>query len=223
MQTELAILGGSGALGGGLALRAARAGIPVVIGSRTAEKAAEAAASVAAVVPGAAVRGAENLAAARDGGMVLVAVPFASQAETLAAIGPHVAGKIVVDTTVPLVPPRVARVQMPPEGSAAACAARALGPDVRLVTAFHNVSAQKLRGDGPVGCDVLVFGDEPEAREAVIALAARMGLRGLHGGVLDNAAAAEAMTSVLIAINKRYKVAEGAGIRITGVDVPGDG
>ncbi|MFC3227796.1 NADPH-dependent F420 reductase [Marinibaculum pumilum] len=216
-QTVLAIVGGSGALGGGLALRAARAGIPVIIGSRTAEKAAEAAASVAAAVPGAAVQGVENVAAAKAGDMVLVAVPFASQAETLAAIAPHVAGKIVVDTTVPLVPPKVARVQLPPEGSAAACAAKALGPEARLVTAFHNVSAQKLRGEGPVGCDVLVFGDEPEARAAVIELADRMGLRGLHGGVLDNAAAAEAMTSVLIAVNKRYKVAEGAGLRITGI------
>ncbi|MGX1308149.1 NADPH-dependent F420 reductase [Amorphus suaedae] len=214
----LAIVGGSGALGGGLALRAARAGVPVIIGSRTAEKAAEAAAAIVADVPSAVVRGLENADAAKAGDMVIVAVPFASQAATLAAIAPHVAGKIVVDTTVPLVPPKVARVQLPAQGSAAACAASALGDAVRLVTGFHNVSAQKLRGDGSVGCDVLVFGDEPEARQAVIDLAGRMGLRGIHGGVLDNAAAAEAMTSVLIAINKRYKIAEGAGIRITGID-----
>lgn len=213
----LAIVGGSGALGGGLALRAARAGLPVIIGSRTAEKAAEAAAAIQAEVPGSDVRGLENVEAAKAGGMVVVTVPFASQAATLAAIAPHVAGKIVVDTTVPLVPPKVARVQLPAEGSAAACALKALGPDVRLVTGFHNVSAQKLRAGGAVGCDVLVFGDEPDARQSVIDLCDRMGLRGIHGGVLDNAAAAEAMTSVLIAINKRYKVAEGAGIRITGI------
>ncbi|MEQ8347206.1 MAG: NADPH-dependent F420 reductase [Sneathiellaceae bacterium] len=217
----IAVVGGSGALGSGLALRAARAGLTVVIGSRTADKAAAAAAAVAEKIPGAAIRGAGNLDAARAGDIVLVTVPFESQAATLAAIAPHVAGKIVVDTTVPLVPPKVARVQLPTEGSAAARAAAALGPQVRLVTGFHNVSAAKLQGDGPVGCDVLVFGDEPEARQAVIEIAGRMGLRGVHGGVLDNAAAAEAMTSVLIAINKRYKIAEGAGIRITGLGEAG--
>ena len=221
-RLTLSIVGGSGALGGGLALRAARAGLTVIIGSRTAEKAAEAAATIAAEVPGADVRGLENAQAAEAGDIVIVTVPFSSQAATLMAIAPHVAGKIVVDTTVPLMPPRVARVQLPAEGSAAACAAKALGPDVRLVTGFHNVSAQKLRGDGPVGCDVLIFGDEPEARQAVVDLVGTMGLRGIHGGVLDNAAAAEAMTSVLIAINKRYKVAEGAGIRITGIGGTGD-
>jgi NADPH-dependent F420 reductase len=131
-----------------------------------------------------------------------------------------VAGKIVVDATVPLVPPRVARVQLPASGSAAAIAAQALDGAARLVTAFHNVSAQKLRGDGPVPCDILVFGDDVEARDAVIGVIARIGLRGLHGGPLANAVAAEAMTSVLISINRRYGVAEGAGIRITGI--PGE-
>jgi len=213
----LAIVGGSGALGGGIAMRAARAGLAVILGSRTAERAAEAAATLSADVPGADVRGMENAEAAKAGDIVIVTVPFASQAETLAAIAPFVAGKIVVDTTVPLMPPKVARVQLPAEGSAAACAAAALGEGVRLVTGFHNVSAQKLRGGGPVGCDVLVFGDEPEARQVVVDLAGTMGMRGVHGGVLDNAAAAEAMTSVLIAINKRYKVTEGAGLRITGI------
>ncbi|WP_026380649.1 NADPH-dependent F420 reductase [Afifella pfennigii] len=214
----LAVLGGTGALGGGLAIRAARAGIPVIIGSRTKEKGEQAAAAIKAEVPEADVRGTDNAEAAATGEMVVVTVPFAHQADTLAAIAPHVGGKIVVDTTVPLMPPKVARVQLPEEGSAAARAARTLGPDVRLVTGFHNISAQKLREEGPVACDVLVFGDEVEARQAVVDFADRLGLRGLHGGVLDNSVAAEAMTSVLIAINKRYKVAEGAGVRVTGLD-----
>nr|WP_211110287.1 NADPH-dependent F420 reductase [Acuticoccus mangrovi] len=213
----MAIVGGTGALGGGLAIRAARAGCPVVIGSRTAQKAEAAAAALRETVPDADVVGLENAAAAAAGEMVVVTVPFASQADTLAAIAPMVGGKVVVDTTVPLVPPKVARVQLPPEGSAAQRAAKALGEGVRLVTGFHNVSAKKLGEEGPVACDVLVFGDDVDARQLVVDLANAIGLRGLHGGVLDNSAAAEALTSVLIAINKRYKVAEGAGIRITGL------
>jgi hypothetical protein len=107
------------------------------------------------------------------------------------------------------------RVQMPPEGSAAARAAALLGPDVTLISAFHNVAAHKLARDEDVACDVLVFGDDKAARSRVVALADAMGLRGLHGGALANSAAAEALTSVLIFLNKTYKV-DGAGLRITG-------
>jgi NADPH-dependent F420 reductase len=107
-------------------------------------------------------------------------------------------------------------VQLPSEGSAAAIARNILGDEVRLVSAFHNVGASKLHSGEPVNCDVLVFGDEPAAREEVIRLAEILGTRGIHGGPLANSAAAEAMTSVLISINRRYKVA-GAGIRITGL------
>lgn len=213
----IAVVGGTGALGKGLAWRCARAGHRVVIGSRSADKAAAAAAELATVTGGD-VTGLDNGAAAAAADLVFVAVPFASQADTLGQIAGSVRGKIVVDTTVPLVPPKVARVQLPEAGSAAALAAEALGPEVRLVTGFHNVSAQKLGADEEVGCDVLVFGDDVEAREMVIDLIERMGLRGVHGGPLANSAAAEALTSVLIAVNRRYKVAEGAGIRITGLD-----
>jgi len=123
----------------------------------------------------------------------------------------------VVDATVPLVPPKVARVQLPPEGSAAQIARTVLGEGVRLVAAFHNVAAHKLIQDIEIDCDVLVFGDEVAAREAVVELAAAIELRGVHAGPLANASAAEALTSVLVGINKRYK-ADGAGIRITGLD-----
>jgi NADPH-dependent F420 reductase len=213
----VAVIGATGALGRGLAARLARAGHPVVLGSRDPAR-AQAAAEAMAAETGAKATGADNRGAAEAAEIVFVAVPFASQAETLAAIAPACAGKIVVDATVPLVPPKVARVQLPPEGSAAAIAAAALGPEARLVTAFHNVSAAKLAGEGPVGCDVLVFGDDVEARETVVGLAAAMGLRGVHGGPLANSVAAEAMTSVLIAVNRRYKVADGAGVRVTGLD-----
>jgi len=149
--------------------------------------------------------------------VVLLAVPWASHAEILDEIKPHVAGKIVIDATVPLVPPKVARVQLPAETSAALAAQKRLGETARVVAAFHNVAAAKLQTDASIDCDVLVFGDVPEDRAAIIALAAAAGLRGIHAGPLANAVVAEALTSVLIGINRHYKV-PGAGIRITGLD-----
>lgn len=214
---DMAVVGGTGALGGGLALRLARAGFTVSIGSRDAGRAAGAAKEVAAATGSDRVRGVDNLTAAKDADIVFVTVPFASQRATLVDIAPVVKGKIVVDTTVPLVPPKVARVQLPAEGSAAAIAARALGDDVRLVTGFHNVSAHKLSGDGETGCDVLIFGDDVEARDRVVEITNQLGVRALHGGPLDNSVAAEAMTSLLISMNKRYKITDGAGIIITGI------
>jgi NADPH-dependent F420 reductase len=142
-------------------------------------------------------------------------VPFAAQEGTLAAIKPYVAGKIVVDTTVPLVPPKVMRVQLPPEGSAAQRAQKLLGEGVTMVSAFHNVAAHKLATGEDLGCDVLVFGDEKAARAKIVALANLAGMRGIHAGALANSASAEAMTSVLIFINKTYQV-DGAGVKITG-------
>lgn len=109
---------------------------------------------------------------------------------------------IVVDTTVPLVPPKVMRAQLPPAGSAAAEARGHLGTDVRLVTAFHNVAAHILDTDASVDCDVLVFSDDVDARNSVISLVIDMELRGLSGGALVNSAAAEAITSLLIYMNK---------------------
>ena len=215
-RPTIAIIGGTGDLGSGLAVRWAKAGYPVVLGSRSREK-AEVAAREFGVGDGAgSVRGEDNRGAATAGDIVILAVPYASHDSTLAEIAEAVAGKIVVDAAVPLVPPKVATVQLPAEGSAAQGAQRLLGPGVRVVSAFHNVGAQKLRAEGPVDCDVLVFGDDKAAREAVIELADAAGTRGIDGGVLANSAAAEALTSVLIGINRRYKV-DGAGIRITGL------
>src|SRR5690606_17238518 len=133
--------------------------------------------------------------------LVVVTVRFGAQEATLRDIAPHVAGKEVGDTTVPLVPPKVMRVQLPPEGSAAQRTAAILGEGVRVASAFHNVAAHKLITDDEIGCDVLVFGDDKEARSTVIDLVRKTGLRGLHGGALANSAAAEAMTSVLIFLN----------------------
>jgi len=217
MKPKISVVGGTGALGGGLALRLARAGFQLSIGSRDADRAAAAAEAVAQQTGSADVTGTDNVASAQGADIVFVAVPFASQHATLTSIAPVVVGKIVVDTTVPLVPPGVARVQLPQEGSAAALAAILLGESVRVVSGFHNISASKLAAQGETGCDVLIFGDNIEARDEIIAIAGQLGVRALHGGPLANSAAAEAMTSVLIAINKRYKVAEGAGIMISGI------
>ncbi len=212
----VAIVGGTGKLGAGLARRLAKAGYALVIGSREAGRAQSAAQALAQDTDGQ-VTGQANRAAAEAADIVIVTVPFASQRTILEDIAPAVQDKIVVDTTVPLMPPKVARVQLPPEGSAAEIARATLGKGVRLVAAFHNVAAHKLIQDIAIDCDVLVFGDEVAAREAVVELAAAMELRGVHAGPLANAAAAEALTSVLVGINKRYQ-ADGAGIRITGID-----
>ena len=211
-KPTLAIIGGTGALGSGLARCWAAAGYPVVLGSRTVDKAASRAAALAS--GGADVRGATNADAAQAGEVVLLSVPWASHAEILEQIRPHVAGKIVIDATVPLVPPKVARVQLPAETSAALAAQKKLGETARVVAAFHNVAASKLQTGEEIDCDVLVFGDAPDDRAAAIALVEAAGLRGIHAGPLANAVAAEALTSVLIGINRRYKV-PGAGIRIT--------
>jgi NADPH-dependent F420 reductase len=210
----IAVVGGTGELGGALARRLAHSGRKVIIGSRTAERAIAAARALSGEV-GSEVKGDSNGAAAREAGIVLVAVPYAAQAGTLQEIRAFVQGKIVIDTTVPLVPPKVMRVQLPTEGSAAVIAQRILGSEVRVVSAFHNVSAHKLAADGDVDCDILVFGDDKTAREIAVQLIGSCGLRALHGGPLANSAASEALTSVLIFINKTYRV-DGAGIRITG-------
>jgi NADPH-dependent F420 reductase len=201
-------------LGAAIARRLAQAGCSVIVGSRDAERAREAATKLSEglLTP---IRGASNHDAALEASIVIVAVPFASQLQILADIRSSVAGKIVVDTTVPLIPPKVMRVQLPAEGSAAQIAQEALGESVTVVSAFHNVAAHKLATDQEVDCDVLVFSDNKDARARVVELVSACRLRGLHGGSLANSAAAEAFTSLLIFINKQYSV-DGAGIRITG-------
>lgn len=208
----IAIIGGTGDLGSGLAKGWAAAGYKVVIGSRSRERAVEFAAG-----HGAGLIGEDNAGAARLGDIVVLAVPFANHDSTILEIRDAVQGKIVVDAVVPLVPPKVSTVQLPREGSAALIAKRLLGDGVRVVSAFHNVGAAKLHAGGRAECDVLVFSDDKDARNAVIELAGVVARRGVGGGALANSAAAEALTSVLIWINRQYKVS-GAGIVISGLD-----
>ena len=224
MTTEnlpvLAILGGTGDLGTGLARRWAQAGYRVIIGSRTLEKAESAVEDLREVmaergVGEIAVGAMANLDAAAAADIVTLTVPFGHQLDTLRSVQGTLQGKILIDVTVPLVPPRVARVQLPPEGSAGQRAQELLGEEVTVVSAFQNVAAAHLQEGKGVECDVLVSGNKKEAREAVIKLVEAAGMRGFHAGMINNAAAAEALTSVLISINKQYGCH--AGIKISGL------
>ncbi|GAB5452071.1 MAG: NADPH-dependent F420 reductase [Halioglobus sp.] len=224
MTTEslpvLAILGGTGDLGTGLARRWAQAGYEVIIGSRTQEKADAAIADLKEVMAERGievvnVRAMENLAATTAADIVAITVPFSHQASTLELVKPALQGKILIDVTVPLMPPKVARVQLPEAGSAGQIAQEILGEDVAVVSAFQNVAAAHLQEGHGVECDVLVCGNKKAAREAAIKLVEAAGMRGFHAGMINNAAAAEALTSVLIVINKQYGCH--AGIKISGL------
>lgn len=212
---RIAIIGGTGALGGALAKRLSAAGVETVIGSRDAAKAENFASEIRSTIRDADVTGCAMAEAAEQADVCFITVPYAAHAGTLAAIKPAVQGKIVVDATVPLQPPKVGTVQLPSAGSAAAEAAAALGEGVRLVSALQNIGAAKLEKQSEIDADVLVCGDDAEAVEAVRALLQKIGLRSWHAGPLANSAATEAMTSVLIQLNRRYKFAD-AGFRITG-------
>ena len=211
-DTIIGIVGGTGDLGTGLAKSWAAAGFKVIIGSRSDERA-----KMVANDLGIGVTGDSNMGAATKASLIVIAVPFANHKSTLLEIKEAAKGKIVLDVVVPLVPPSVSRVQLPPEGSAAQIAQLILGNEVQVVSAFHNVGAAKLHLGGKVDCDVLVFSDNKDARDIVIELANTISNRGVDGGLLANSAAAEALTSVLIGINRRYKLT-GAGIKITGFD-----
>lgn len=209
-MAKVAVVGGTGHLGKALARRLARAGHQVFIGSRSTESAAQASTEIGGA------GGGTNATVTHGADFVFVTVPYAAQTQTLTEIRDQVGEAIVVDTTVPLVPPKVMRVQLPSAGCAALEAQAILAPGTRVVSALHNVAAHVLATDEPVDCDVLVFSDDADARKAVIALLADAGLRGFSGGSLANSAAAEALTSVLIHINKLYS-SPGAGIRLTNV------
>ncbi len=213
----IAVIGGTGAQGGGLALRWARAGHRVIVASRDPAKAERAVAEMAPAAPAGILSHAGYSEAAARSEIVVLAVPYAAQRGTVEEMGEAIAGKILVDATVPLRPPKVARVQLPPGGSAVLALQDVAPASTRIVSAFQNVSASHLQDlEHEIDCEVLVAGDDPDAREVVIGLSRDIGLRAWHAGPLCNSAAAEALTSVLIAINSRYK-APGAGIRITGI------
>jgi NADPH-dependent F420 reductase len=214
--STISIIGGTGALGSGLARRWAQAGYEIVIGSRAAAKAEQAAAILSAESDRYKVSGFSNLQAAERGDIVVMTVPFAHQEKTLLEIKTGLVGKILVDTTVPLVPPKVARVQLPDAGCAALISQRIVGDDTTVVSAFQNIAADVMSSKHIDECDVLVTGDQADAREVVVKLAQQAGFLAWHAGPLANSAATEALTSVLIFLNRRFSGAH-TGIKITGI------
>jgi len=220
MPRTIAVLGGTGPEGYGLTLRWARAGERVVIGSRDAKRAQEAAAKIQAALANASVSGAENVAACARANVVVLTVPFEAHAALLKQIKPAIEpGSIVIDTTVPLaasVGGRATRTLGVWQGSAAQETAELVPKGVPVVAAFHNASAELLNSDAAVDCDVIVCGDDPNATQVVRALAAKIpGVRPIDGGKLEVARIVEQITALLIGLNIRHK--GHSGIRITGL------
>jgi 8-hydroxy-5-deazaflavin:NADPH oxidoreductase len=212
----IAVLGGTGKEGKGLAYRWAKAGYQVLIGSRYSEKAVTVASEIMELLEGeSSVVGTTNLEAAQQADIIVVTVPYSGHREVLESVRDALSGKLVIDTTVPLVPPKTRKVQMPPAGSAAQEAKQILGENVEVVAAFQNISYEHLLGDEPVECDVLVTGSSKKAREEALTLVEAAGLIGWDAGPIENSVVVEGLTSVLININKQYGSTH-AGIRITG-------
>ncbi len=221
MPAPIAILAGTGPAGSGLAYRLAQAGETIILGSRDATRAQQAANKIKQRIgPAAQVTGAENSAACAASDLVVLTVPFEGHAALLKELKPHFRpGSILIDATVPLaasIGGRATRTLGVWQGSAAQETAELVPKGVSVVAAFHNVSAELLNADGPVDCDVIVCSDDPTATQKVQALAAKIpGLRSIDGGKLENARIVEQITALLITLNIRHK--GHAGLRITGL------
>ena len=224
---RLAVLGGTGKEGRGLALRWAKADYQVVIGSRQAEKAERVAAELNEALgdvhgkrdTAGTIRGLSNTEAAAQADIAVLTVPYQAHRATLAGLREELQGKILVDVTVPLKPPQITQVYLPEEGPAAVQAQAILGEGVRVVAAFQNVSEHYLRDpEQPIDCDVLVCGDDSEAKAKVIELAHTLdpGVRALDAGPLANAVVVESLTPILIGLGKQYRRLR-VGVRMTGI------
>lgn len=219
MRYTIGIIGGTGKEGSGLGYRWALAGHKVIIGSRQVEKALAAVEALRERIGDQDVdlSGMSNSDAVKSCDIAVVTVPFAVHASTLEGLKEELQGKLLIDVCVPLVPPKVTKVQMPPEGSAALQAKAILGPEVQVVDAFQTISFEHLLSGEEIDCDVLVAGGNKESREIVIGLAEDMSLKAWDAGVIENTAVLEGLTSILIGLNLKYKVPS-AGIRITGIE-----
>ena len=216
----IAVLGGTGREGKGLAYRWARAGYQILIGSRFSEKAVTVASEIMELLEGeSSIVGTTNQEAAEQANIVVVTVPYAGHRDLLESVKSQVQGKLVIDTTVPLVPPKVRKVQMPPAGSAAQEAKEILGENVEVVAAFQSIAHEHLLGDDEIACDVLVTGSSKKARQEALTLVDAAGLIGWDAGPIENSVVVEGLASVLININKEYGSTH-AGIKITGAQRP---
>lgn len=219
MKYTIGIIGGTGKEGSGLAYRWALAGHKVIIGSRQEEKALAAVDTLFEKIGEQEVElsGTSNAEAVRACDIAVLTVPFSAHASTLEGLKEELQGKLLIDVCVPLVPPKVSKVQMPPEGSAALQAKAILGPEVQVVDAFQTIAFEHLLSGEEIECDVLVAGGNKESREIVIGLAENIGLKAWDAGVIENTVVVEGMTSILIGLNMKYKVPS-SGIRITGIE-----
>ncbi|HVN16727.1 MAG TPA: NADPH-dependent F420 reductase [Anaerolineales bacterium] len=212
----IAILGGTGKEGKGLAYRWAKAGYRIKIGSRTAEKAQATAKELLDLFDGnALIEGTNNLEAAQSADIVVLTVPYAAHRETLEMVKDALQGKLLIDVTAPLVPPKVTKVQMPPAGSAAQEAKEIVGENVEVVSAFQSISHERLMENESVECDVLVTGSSKQARAEALKLVEAADMIGWDAGPIENSVVVEGLTSVLININRQYGSTH-AGIKITG-------
>jgi NADPH-dependent F420 reductase len=212
----IAVLGGTGKEGKGLAYRWAQAGYKVLIGSRSSERAVTAASEIMELLEGSSsVVGTSNLEAAQLAEIVVITVPYSAHRDTLESVKDALKGKLLIDVTVPLVPPKVTKVQMPAAGSAAQEAKEIVGEGVEVCAAFQNISHEHLLTDENVECDVLVTGTSKDARTEALRLVEAAGLTGWDAGPIENSVVIEGLTSVLININKQYGSTH-AGIKITG-------
>jgi hypothetical protein len=217
LMLSIAVLGGTGKEGKGLAYRWAKAGYRVLIGSRSSEKAVTVASEIMQLLEGtSSVVGTTNREAAEESNIIVLTVPYAAHRETLESVKDLLKGKLFIDVTVPLVPPKITKVQMPAAGSAAQEAREILGEDVEVVAAFQNVSHELLLEEGNIDCDVLVTGTSKEARAEALKLVDAAGLIGWDAGPIENSVVVEGLGSVLIYINKQYG-SKHAGIKITSV------
>lgn len=218
-KKRIAIIGGTGKEGKGLAYRWALAGHDVTIGSRAIEKAQIAADEINTLLEasGARVGGLENMQAADWADIITLTVPFNAHVSMLQSLSEVIKGKLLIDVSVPLVPPKVTIAQMPEAGSAGLEAKNTLGDGTQVVIAFQNISYERLLRPGDINCDVLVCGSSKEARDIVVDLVNDAGMVGWDAGPLANSMVVEGLTSILLYINKRYGSKE-AGIKITGVE-----
>ena len=209
----IAVIGGTGGLGSALAFRWGNAGYKILIGSRNNEKASVSAQKLNDRLGKEFASGFNNREASKLAEIIVLTIPFQNHSDIIEEIKDEAQGKIVVDTTVPLIPPKVSRVQLPESGSVAKLAQEKLGQNVRLVSAFQNVAATALESNEPLEGEVLVCGNDVEARSTVISIVEAAGLKGWHAGPIDNSVVSESLTPILIFLNKRYKL-NGSGIRI---------
>jgi len=218
LMLTIAVIGGTGKEGKGLAYRWAKAGYRVLIGSRLSERAVTVASEIIQLLEGSSsVVGTTNLEAAKQAEIIVLTVPYAAHRATLESVRDAIQGKLLIDVTVPIVPPKVTKVQMPSAGSAAQEAKEIVGEDVQVVAAFQNISHELLLGEEEIECDVLVTGTSKDARVESLRLVEAAGLTGWDAGPIENSVVVEGLANVLININKQYGSTH-AGIRITGVN-----